>query len=1340
MITLFKPNETDFSHNGIGNLDYHIINPVVEEELNGLYSFTFRYPLYAPHGLEIEGQSILRVPVPGLEDQLFRVYRPVKSMGYITVSCYHIFYDLADNFIEDTNIVEKNGQGAIEQLGGATQFGHRFRFFSNISTVANARLVRRNVVGSILDDEQGNSFINRWGGELIRNNFDVRMNQSAGTNAGFTVKHRKNLTGYEADVDFSTVVTRIMPQGFDGLFLPEKYIDSPLINNYETPKIQRIEYNEVKAAIGEYADDDDAIPLEEAYAELRRLAAEEYSIHNVDVPTVRYSVNFVTLDQTEAYKDLEDLQQLKIGDMVTVDHDEDNFSAIAKLVRYRYDPITKRYLAADLGSINEGITSRHTDINAINRRVDAIADRTLVIQSTADGKSSIYRGESEPSNPNLGDLWYKPNGAETEMYQFVDEGGQRFWKLIADTADVTSVKRDVDQALEDSALAKNNANTAVANASLATQNASEAITQAQSAFDDAQTALTTAQGLTSRMTTVEGDISTLTQTTQSFATRIENAEGDISTLTQTAQGLQNRVADAEGNISSVTQIATGLQSRMTNAEGSINTLTQTASSLQSTISSVRADLDNRLEKYSINMSATSDGIILLCRSDVNGPNNYIIGEFFGKRGSSGNNPGGKIDIVLTNSNTDNRMSGYIETSEIQMNQSWSLVTLSYMGEEYVALRKQGSQFTMWDGFMYFTGSASSSGELFKFINNETTSDISNIREFVSNRSVDTPMTRTQSQITQLSDNINLRVEKGDVINQINISTESVLIAGEKLILDGDTTVTGTFRVANANIISLNADKVTTGTLDAGQVNIINLNASNISAGTINGIDIIGSTLTSYNNSTNDVVSIENGRVESYRNGNLTVSIGQGNLNFYNAINEPVGRFIPTYVQSTNERGLALDVEQDFFDISILRQDYFRPVFRVNTVSNETTVSGPFNGAITGSTLRLFANQRIVSSNIEYEHNPNAYDQPSIYMRQGVDHNDMIQYFGGFNRRTGATWSVRYNDSQTTYQNRIIAHDSGVDLFGKVYVDGGVEIDDAVGIGEGLRLNSYQSAHVITSRSSSDAGLTIYPQRWARSDRFTIRSHSLFSNYVSDFRISNSGHTLINEDLKTQFLKLTHGTPGDDSSGDRFVMEYQGDGGNTIMFTNSASDGWTSRLSFEGRSRGTTHLWDRIRSDGTNDSTTTNSANMHIFESSSRMSRVTSSRRYKIDEQPVHADHYKLLNVIPKDWYDRSELEEYAEQLTLKHEGKAYSDVIDMTKIRRVPGLVAEDVHDAGLHAFVNYSSEGVIEGIMYDRLWTLLIPIVKDHDDELTILKKQNESLILKVAELESRLNKLEVA
>lgn len=371
LITLYKPNETDFTHNGIGILDNNIYEAEIEEILNGVYTLRFKYPLFAPHGLEIDGQYLIKAPTPD-GDQLFRVANPHPTNGEVQVFCYHIFYDLVDNFIEDTNIVGKTGFGALDQVKGALQYPTKFDFYSDIGSMANARLVRKNPVEFLLDNGQDNSFLNRWGGELLRDNFNVRMLARRGRDRGVVIQHKKDLLGYEADVDWQSVITKIMPQGANELLLPEKYVTSPLVDKYVNPKIRKIDFPEVKAKIGDAANDDDALPLPDALNKLRALAVAMFNNQHVDQPLATYKIKFQELSQTEEYKDLAVLQRVYMGDTVTVQHLEEGIDVIAKVVSYKYDPLNDEYTDITLGNYKESFTDVANKVDRMQDNLDGL--------------------------------------------------------------------------------------------------------------------------------------------------------------------------------------------------------------------------------------------------------------------------------------------------------------------------------------------------------------------------------------------------------------------------------------------------------------------------------------------------------------------------------------------------------------------------------------------------------------------------------------------------------------------------------------------------------------------------------------------------------------------------------------------------------------------------------------------------------------------------------------------------------------------------------------------------------------------------------------------------------
>lgn len=133
----------------------------------------------------------------------------------------------------------------------------------------------------------------------------------------------------------------------------------------------------------------------------------------------------------------------------------------------------------------------------------------------------------------------------------------------------------------------------------------------------------------------------------------------------------------------------------------------------------------------------------------------------------------------------------------------------------------------------------------------------------------------------------------------------------------------------------------------------------------------------------------------------------------------------------------------------------------------------------------------------------------------------------------------------------------------------------------------------------------------------------------------------------------------------------------------------------------------IVSTPTRDNPVTWGGRVAIGASSGRFGFVSSSERYKLAIEDISSDPYNLLDISPKSWYDKTNTEGIADMLTRQHRGEDV-DFSKYENITRIPGLIAEDVKRVGLDEFVTYNAEGEVDGVQYDRLWILLIPIVKD--------------------------------
>ena len=93
----------------------------------------------------------------------------------------------------------------------------------------------------------------------------------------------------------------------------------------------------------------------------------------------------------------------------------------------------------------------------------------------------------------------------------------------------------------------------------------------------------------------------------------------------------------------------------------------------------------------------------------------------------------------------------------------------------------------------------------------------------------------QSQISQLATDINLRVEKNSIINQINVSGESILIAGNKVHITGQTTIANaiikTAHIVDANITNAKIADLAVSTAKIANLAVSSAKIANLAVGT-----------------------------------------------------------------------------------------------------------------------------------------------------------------------------------------------------------------------------------------------------------------------------------------------------------------------------------------------------------------------------------------------------------------------------------------------------------------------------------------------------------------------------
>ncbi|HFN5774010.1 TPA: phage tail spike protein [Streptococcus pyogenes] len=166
----------------------------ISQEANSDYKLSFKYPAkhdYRPlikKGIILEADDLHGT-------QLFRVFEITKRHGYINVYANQIADDLNGYAINSISVDRVQGMKVMSELAGSIKRDHPFSFFSDIDGRHTFNQSDVSVMDALANGKH--SVMGQWGGELVRDKYQVNLLKKAGKDTEALFMYKKNLKSYE---------------------------------------------------------------------------------------------------------------------------------------------------------------------------------------------------------------------------------------------------------------------------------------------------------------------------------------------------------------------------------------------------------------------------------------------------------------------------------------------------------------------------------------------------------------------------------------------------------------------------------------------------------------------------------------------------------------------------------------------------------------------------------------------------------------------------------------------------------------------------------------------------------------------------------------------------------------------------------------------------------------------------------------------------------------------------------------------------------------------------------------------------------------------------------------
>jgi phage minor structural protein len=320
---VFEAKEKEYKTNGLGFITPLKCIETKKKSLNGWY---VEASVSSDYSDIIINDNIIVIETKEKGPQPFRIRNPETNNSIISFTADHVVFDTARYTVDDVRPTNLIGADFLQYINARLDTTSPFTFDSDIPTRKTRYFIRKDFLTVLEETEE------TFEGEYDIDNYHIDMRSSVSRMSDECLIYGKNIQGLKKYEDWSEVCTKILPEGPDGLLLPEVYVNADV--QYDIPYTRNVSFS-----LQTKKEDDTEKTEAELITELRASAISFLNEHKY--PKVNYTIT----------SDIN--QELAIGDIIPVKHP---LAIIETAVQeYRYDVLKKRVISIVYGNYERNV-------------------------------------------------------------------------------------------------------------------------------------------------------------------------------------------------------------------------------------------------------------------------------------------------------------------------------------------------------------------------------------------------------------------------------------------------------------------------------------------------------------------------------------------------------------------------------------------------------------------------------------------------------------------------------------------------------------------------------------------------------------------------------------------------------------------------------------------------------------------------------------------------------------------------------------------------------------------------------------------------------------------------